>query len=86
MAVNRKRTRGREKKKKKKKAEKKESQRKPSSWSVCSIEESLLPEMVGKSEILTECDVLQLSQSLPSRTIGHSWHLIYSTSIHGISL
>ena len=30
--------------------------------------------------------LFQLSQCLPSRTIGHSWRLIYSTYLHGISL
>ena len=28
----------------------------------------------------------QLTRKLPSRTVGHSWELIYSTTIHGISL
>ena len=28
----------------------------------------------------------QLSRKLPSRTVGHSWELVYSTMIHGITL
>ncbi|XP_028416591.1 oxidation resistance protein 1-like [Dendronephthya gigantea] len=81
----RKRTHSREKKKKKK-SETKEPERRTSSWSMCSMEEPIMPEVIGKSEILTDSHILQLSQCLPSRTIGHSWRLIYSTYLHGISL
>ena len=28
----------------------------------------------------------QLSRKLPSRTVGHSWELVYSTVVHGITL
>jgi hypothetical protein len=28
----------------------------------------------------------QLSESLPPRTIGYKWQLVYSTALHGISL
>ncbi|XP_046857870.1 oxidation resistance protein 1-like isoform X2 [Xenia sp. Carnegie-2017] len=82
---NRKRAHSHEKRKKKI-SETSVTSRRSSSWSTCSTDEPVMPEIIGKSEILTNHQILQLSQCLPSRTIGHSWRLFYSTYLHGISL
>ncbi|XP_076438147.1 TLD domain-containing protein 2-like [Babylonia areolata] len=45
-----------------------------------------MPELSHQSSILSEQHVLQLSNSLPPRTIGYKWSLAYSTNLHGFSL
>ncbi|XP_032219049.2 oxidation resistance protein 1 isoform X2 [Nematostella vectensis] len=45
-----------------------------------------LPEMSHQSEIITEKQIKQLNKLLPSRTVGHTWMLVYSTFLHGFSL
>jgi len=44
------------------------------------------PELLAESALLTRKQLGQLSRKLPSRTVGHSWELVYSTTLHGISL
>jgi len=48
--------------------------------------EDEIPDLQAESQILTRRQVHLLTRKLPSRTVGHSWELIYSTTIHGISL
>ncbi|KAL9963260.1 hypothetical protein ACROYT_G032443 [Oculina patagonica] len=48
--------------------------------------EDVLPDMDSKSELLSEERLTTLNSSLPSRTIGHCWVLVYSTFEHGFSL
>ena len=38
------------------------------------------------SDFTQMCLCWQLSESLPPRTIGYKWSLVYSTSLHGFSL
>ncbi|XP_023990847.1 oxidation resistance protein 1-like [Salvelinus sp. IW2-2015] len=45
-----------------------------------------LCEIVEQSRILDAKLVRELSAELPPRTVGHMWHLAYSTSLHGSSL
>ncbi|CAB1334934.1 unnamed protein product [Coregonus sp. 'balchen'] len=45
-----------------------------------------LCEIVEQSRILDATLVRELSAELPPRTVGHMWHLAYSTSLHGSSL
>ncbi|XP_048250781.1 oxidation resistance protein 1-like isoform X3 [Haliotis rufescens] len=55
--------------------------------STVDIEETLqLPEMIGESKLLSEEQLIELSQNMPARTIGYTWNLIYSTDLHGFSL
>ncbi|XP_067666112.1 nuclear receptor coactivator 7-like isoform X3 [Haliotis asinina] len=55
--------------------------------STVDIEDSLqLPEMVGESKLLSQEQLIELSQNMPARTIGYTWNLIYSTELHGFSL
>lgn len=65
------------------------------SWSLYSVSsksstrslcEDEIPDLQTESQILTRKQVHLLTRKLPSRTVGHSWELIYSTTIHGISL
>ncbi|EDO46287.1 predicted protein [Nematostella vectensis] len=42
--------------------------------------------MSHQSEIITEKQIKQLNKLLPSRTVGHTWMLVYSTFLHGFSL
>jgi len=53
---------------------------------VYSLCEDEIPDLHAESQILTKKQVHLLTRKLPSRTVGHSWELIYSTTIHGISL
>ncbi|KAL4624194.1 nuclear receptor coactivator 7-like [Arapaima gigas] len=67
-------------------------------WEMVSVEEggekSLVqdrePEGLGgileQSNILEEDHIRQICTELPPRTVGHTWHLSYSTSRHGASL
>lgn len=48
--------------------------------------EDVLPDMDCKSEMLNEEHLRKLNSTLPSRTIGHCWALVYSTFEHGFSL
>lgn len=48
--------------------------------------EDVLPDMDCKSEMLNEEHLRKLNSTLPSRTIGHCWALVYSTFQHGFSL
>ncbi|GAB6029687.1 hypothetical protein CHUAL_005414 [Chamberlinius hualienensis] len=48
--------------------------------------EAQLPELIGKSEILTEEHRRRLFKELPPRAEGYAWSLIYSASQHGFSL
>ncbi|KAL8607737.1 hypothetical protein ACOMHN_039410 [Nucella lapillus] len=50
------------------------------------VDRSNMPELTHQSSILSEQHILQLSNSLPARTIGYKWSLVYSTSLHGFSL
>jgi hypothetical protein len=45
-----------------------------------------LPELVGKSEILTDQHRASLQRHLPARAEGYPWTLVFSTSLHGFSL
>ncbi|KAG5265862.1 hypothetical protein AALO_G00247170 [Alosa alosa] len=45
-----------------------------------------LREIVEQSRILQASHVRELASELPPRTVGHTWHLAYSTSRHGASL
>jgi hypothetical protein len=51
-----------------------------------SLGEDEIPDLQAESQILSRKQVHLLTRKLPSRTVGHSWELIYSTTIHGISL
>merc|ERR1719427_2369480 len=51
-----------------------------------SLGEDEIPDLQTESQILTRKQVHLLTRKLPSRTVGHSWELIYSTTLHGISL
>ena len=42
--------------------------------------------MHSLSDFTEVCLCWQLSESLPPRTIGYKWSLVYSTSLHGFSL
>lgn len=57
-----------------------------STGSTRSLGEDEIPDLQAESQILTRRQVHLLTRKLPSRTVGHSWELIYSTTIHGISL
>ncbi|KAK7602828.1 hypothetical protein V9T40_006802 [Parthenolecanium corni] len=55
--------------------------------SVTSLDlELFLPDLNGKTEILTEEHRRQLCRHLPARAEGYSWTLVFSTSQHGYSL
>jgi hypothetical protein len=41
---------------------------------------------VGETALLTAADVRELARNLPSRCVGKSWKLLFSTSQHGYSL
>ncbi|XP_029316323.1 nuclear receptor coactivator 7 isoform X2 [Cottoperca gobio] len=45
-----------------------------------------LNNIVESSHILEASHVRELCKELPPRTVGYSWHLAYSTSLHGASL
>ncbi|XP_023249518.1 nuclear receptor coactivator 7-like isoform X3 [Seriola lalandi dorsalis] len=45
-----------------------------------------LNSIVESSHILEASHVRELCKELPPRTVGHTWHLAYSTSRHGASL
>ncbi|XP_025090916.1 oxidation resistance protein 1-like isoform X2 [Pomacea canaliculata] len=49
-------------------------------------EPSIMPELNDESSILNAKQIYELSESLPPRTIGYKWSLIYSTAKHGFSL
>lgn len=50
-------------------------------------EESIpLPELRGKSDILTDPLCLALTVHLPARAQGYPWTLVYNTNAHGFSL
>ncbi len=40
----------------------------------------------AETRVLTPRDVEQLRRALPSRYVCSNWHLLYSTTVHGISL
>lgn len=44
------------------------------------------PDLVGKTEILTEEHREALCRHLPARAEGYAWTLVFSTSQHGFSL
>eukprot|EP00111_Clytia_hemisphaerica_P005657 TCONS_00016432-protein len=44
------------------------------------------PETSAESQLLTKDQLKYLVRSLPSITVGHMMELVYSTSVHGISL
>ena len=54
--------------------------------SSCSLGYDELPDLQAETQLLTSRHIQLLARKLPSRTVGHSWDLIYSTMIHGISL
>ncbi|XP_065678047.1 nuclear receptor coactivator 7 isoform X3 [Hydra vulgaris] len=43
-------------------------------------------ELFENSTLLSKRQSYELYRRLPSRAVGHSWELVYSTSVHGISL
>ncbi|XP_065652618.1 nuclear receptor coactivator 7 isoform X10 [Hydra vulgaris] len=43
-------------------------------------------ELFENSALLSKRQSYELYRRLPSRAVGHSWELVYSTSVHGISL
>ncbi|XP_020799334.1 nuclear receptor coactivator 7 isoform X7 [Drosophila serrata] len=45
-----------------------------------------IPDLIGKTEILTEEHREKLCTHLPARAEGYSWSLIFSTSQHGFAL
>ena len=45
-----------------------------------------LPQLVGKSEILTPLRIQQLEAILPMSTQGYRWRLLYSSTQHGCNL
>ncbi|XP_034117326.2 nuclear receptor coactivator 7 isoform X12 [Drosophila albomicans] len=45
-----------------------------------------IPDLIGKTEILTEEHREKLCAHLPARAEGYSWSLIFSTSQHGFAL
>ncbi|XP_044313210.1 nuclear receptor coactivator 7 isoform X16 [Drosophila rhopaloa] len=45
-----------------------------------------IPDLIGKTEILTEEHREKLCSHLPARAEGYSWSLIFSTSQHGFAL
>ncbi|XP_067615978.1 nuclear receptor coactivator 7 isoform X2 [Eurosta solidaginis] len=45
-----------------------------------------IPDLIGKTEILTEDHREKLCGHLPARAQGYSWSLVFSTSQHGFSL
>ncbi|XP_031570809.1 oxidation resistance protein 1-like [Actinia tenebrosa] len=47
---------------------------------------AFLPEMSDDSQILSKSLVKKLNKNLPSRLVGHTWTLVYSTFLHGFSL
>lgn len=49
-------------------------------------DEDELPEMLGKSNLLTEQHIKKLNCQLPARAVGYPWRLSYSTFEHGMSL
>lgn len=55
-----------------------------SQW--CNYESILLPDLHGKSEILEQKHVSELSKHMPARAEGYSWTLAYTTSTMGYSL
>ncbi|XP_073725529.1 uncharacterized protein [Misgurnus anguillicaudatus] len=66
-------------------------------WEMVTVEESgprasICTEPEGLSDILNQSVILdpqqikEISRNLPPRTIGHTWHLSYSTDKHGASL
>lgn len=66
-------------------------------WEMVTVEESrprasISTEPEGLSDILNQSVIVdpqqikEISRNLPPRTIGHTWHLSYSTDKHGASL
>lgn len=45
-----------------------------------------LSDIVEQSRILEASHIRELSAELPPRTVGHTWKVAYSTSLHGSSL
>jgi hypothetical protein len=50
------------------------------------VDSLLLPDLLGKSDILEEKHVKELSKFLPARAEGYSWTLAFSTTTMGFSL
>ncbi|KAI1892387.1 hypothetical protein AGOR_G00132840 [Albula goreensis] len=46
----------------------------------------LLPELSDPSLLLQDNHIERLANSLPARTQGYPWQLVYSTAVHGMSL
>lgn len=57
-----------------------------SKTSLRSLGDDESPDLLDDSQLLTKKQVRMLARRLPSRTVGHSWELVYSTHLHGISL
>ncbi|XP_036085329.1 TLD domain-containing protein 2 isoform X2 [Rousettus aegyptiacus] len=49
-------------------------------------EDPVEPQLAEASQVLGALEIRQLSLHLPSRVIGHPWHLAFSTSRDGFSL
>jgi hypothetical protein len=49
-------------------------------------QEFTIPDLIGKTEILSEDHREKLCSHLPARAEGYSWSLVFSTSQHGFSL
>ncbi|XP_037083133.1 oxidation resistance protein 1-like isoform X2 [Pollicipes pollicipes] len=54
--------------------------------SMTSMDMEFVPDLVGKSELLTDEIRKSLCKKLPPRVEGHPWSLIFSSSEHGFSL
>ena len=46
----------------------------------------IFPDMIGKSTILTDDDIIFLDEEKPDRLVGCTWELAFSTELHGYLL
>ena len=46
----------------------------------------IFPEMIGKSAILTDEEIMFLDEEKPERLVGCTWELVFSTELHGYLL
>ncbi|XP_043230957.1 nuclear receptor coactivator 7-like isoform X2 [Amphibalanus amphitrite] len=54
--------------------------------SMTSMDMEFVPDLIGKSELLTDDIRKKLCKKIPPRVEGHPWSLIFSSSEHGFSL
>ncbi|XP_043916052.1 nuclear receptor coactivator 7-like isoform X2 [Protopterus annectens] len=48
--------------------------------------ENIFPVLLGKTNLLKDGHIAEISDHLPPRTVGYPWYLAYSTLVHGFSL